>query len=364
MKFPDIDKLSSQHGDIKAVRARHPQEIVDAIAEVVKAQHSNVEGFETRIKVAESKRSLKTADGITDAVVPPTSSVSSRYSFSGSFTYLPLCCISLFYFEFGPGTVVEFESTAPYYLAKQVLSGSMAMEHAAFRGEIKAGEGCLLLPGQYTRIEMISHFRCIAVAIDMDVLEDQLAQVIGMPVANGINFEIPMDLKNGSVASWWRLIEFVESEFKHAHSLFVDGSGVQDLERTLITNLLSCQPHQYSDHLSGRGPVVAPVHVRRAEVFIQANARSDIGLADIVEASGVARRTLYDAFKRFRGITPMNLLKNVRLDGAYDELSRPEVRKSITDVALGWGFKHTGRFSMAYKKRYGESPSATLQGDP
>jgi transcriptional regulator GlxA family with amidase domain len=32
----------------------------------------------------------------------------------------------------------------------------------------------------------------------------------------------------------------------------------------------------------------------------------------------------------------------------------------VTAVAWRWGFTHMGRFAIAYRRRFGESPSATL----
>jgi transcriptional regulator GlxA family with amidase domain len=36
---------------------------------------------------------------------------------------------------------------------------------------------------------------------------------------------------------------------------------------------------------------------------------------------------------------------------------------SVTDVAVGLGFSHLGRFSQYYREAYGVVPTATLRGD-
>ncbi|WP_228480414.1 helix-turn-helix domain-containing protein, partial [Pseudomonas aeruginosa] len=33
--------------------------------------------------------------------------------------------------------------------------------------------------------------------------------------------------------------------------------------------------------------------------------------------------------------------------------------RSISTIALGWGFSHLGRFSVDYRKRFEETPSMT-----
>jgi AraC-like DNA-binding protein len=37
---------------------------------------------------------------------------------------------------------------------------------------------------------------------------------------------------------------------------------------------------------------------------------------------------------------------------------------TVTQVAGRWGFVHLGRFASAYRRKFGESPSATLRGQP
>lgn len=331
MQYSEVCKLRSRYGDIRFVETEYPREMADAVAQVL---------------------------------LPPVIHASDKQPFQGRFAYLPLYSLSLLHMEMGEDTVIEFKTTDSLYMVERIFSGSLGIEHAGYKGTVKAGEASLFLPGETTRIHVKQPMRATLVVIDKSILENQLVQLIDRPIGNEIVFDIPMDLGKGSIASWWRLIEYLENEFKHANSLYVDGSGVHHLEKTLVTSLLSCQRHNYSDSLSGCGPQVAPAHVRRAEVFVQTNARVDIKLDDIVEASGVARRTLFDGFKRFRGVTPMRLLRTVRLDGAYQELRNSDGHKSITDVALGWGFKHTGRFSIFYKQRFGETPSETLKCDP
>ena len=60
----------------------------------------------------------------------------------------------------------------------------------------------------------------------------------------------------------------------------------------------------------------------------------------------------------------MSYLRDARLDRVRAELAdltgAPGVK--VTEVAMKWGFHHLGRFSAAYRQRFGESPSETLRG--
>ena len=48
------------------------------------------------------------------------------------------------------------------------------------------------------------------------------------------------------------------------------------------------------------------------------------------------------------------------LEAGQQLLSDPEIR-SVTEVCMACGIGHAGRFAIAYRERYGESPSETLR---
>ena len=77
-------------------------------------------------------------------------------------------------------------------------------------------------------------------------------------------------------------------------------------------------------------------------------------------ALGLAERTLRDGFQQFRGVSPMQYLRQIRLDKAYEILRAATMGVYVSGVAMDCGFMHLGRFSIEYKKRFGESPSDTL----
>jgi transcriptional regulator GlxA family with amidase domain len=101
--------------------------------------------------------------------------------------------------------------------------------------------------------------------------------------------------------------------------------------------------------------------VKRAIDYMKANVRSPIGLADIVEASGVPGRTLLKHFASFQGVSPMQYLRRARLEKVNEALRAGERRGTISDLAMTCGFTHMGRFSAEYRRRFGETPSETLR---
>ncbi|MCA9539226.1 MAG: AraC family transcriptional regulator, partial [Myxococcales bacterium] len=69
---------------------------------------------------------------------------------------------------------------------------------------------------------------------------------------------------------------------------------------------------------------------------------------------------LQAAFRTFRGTTPLSFLREQRIERARQQLLRGEESTTIARVVHDLGLGSPGRFSADYKRRFGESPSATL----
>jgi AraC-like DNA-binding protein len=92
--------------------------------------------------------------------------------------------------------------------------------------------------------------------------------------------------------------------------------------------------------------------------FIHARLYAPISLEDLARAAGVSFRTLNALCHRFHGVSPMELLRSIRLDAVRARLlSDPTA--SITSTALAFGFGHPGRFSSYYFARFNELPRDT-----
>ncbi|MES2531547.1 MAG: helix-turn-helix domain-containing protein [Pseudomonadota bacterium] len=77
----------------------------------------------------------------------------------------------------------------------------------------------------------------------------------------------------------------------------------------------------------------------------------------IAVALRVSRRTIYNAFHA-EGSTPQAYIQRCRVERCRVELEDPTARhKSITSIALDFGFNDTAYFSRAFRRQFGHSPS-------
>jgi AraC-like DNA-binding protein/tetratricopeptide (TPR) repeat protein len=104
-----------------------------------------------------------------------------------------------------------------------------------------------------------------------------------------------------------------------------------------------------------------PRDVKTALDLMAADPAQERSIGDLAAACGVTARTLQKHFRRFLGRTPTQALHDLRLKQVRLELLRAGPDASVAESALHCGFGHLGRFAAAYRRRYGEAPSATVR---
>jgi AraC-like DNA-binding protein len=104
------------------------------------------------------------------------------------------------------------------------------------------------------------------------------------------------------------------------------------------------------------------VIIRRFEEFLEAHPDQPLYLTEICAAVGVAERTLRASCEEHLGMGPIRFLTLRRMHLVYQALLRADPSKStVTGIVTDYGFWELGRFSVAYRTFFGESPSATLR---
>src|SRR5207248_3896786 len=101
--------------------------------------------------------------------------------------------------------------------------------------------------------------------------------------------------------------------------------------------------------------------VEQAERLALANFQTPLDVPTLCRALAVSERTLRKAFQKIRGLPPCRRLRMLRLSGTRRALLSARGRcVTVTEIATSFGFVELGRFSVEYRKIFGESPSETL----
>jgi transcriptional regulator GlxA family with amidase domain len=84
---------------------------------------------------------------------------------------------------------------------------------------------------------------------------------------------------------------------------------------------------------------------------------------ELAKASGVSVRTLYYGFKKYRNLTPVQYLKDMRLIQARRILIEAQSEGGrIHTIATMVGYDNASQFARDYRLHFGETPTDTLRG--
>ena len=102
--------------------------------------------------------------------------------------------------------------------------------------------------------------------------------------------------------------------------------------------------------------------VRRACAIVDERIEATLSTEQVAGELGVNLRTLQRGFAEVFGLTPYQYVQLRKLVAARRELRQaPKSAKTVSQVAIRYGFTELGRFSVHYRQMFGELPSDTLK---
>jgi AraC-like DNA-binding protein len=101
--------------------------------------------------------------------------------------------------------------------------------------------------------------------------------------------------------------------------------------------------------------------VEQAERLALAHIDEPLHISTLCRTLEISERTLRKAFHKIHGLPPCRRLRMLRLSEARRALLAADCKRiTVTEIATEFGFLELGRFSVEYRKVFGESPSKTL----
>ncbi len=263
--------------------------------------------------------------------------------------------------HFTGGAEVRADNVGDCYSFVQLLGGLGRMTVAGREVEHEPGKRAVVMaPERPSTALSDSAITALHVRVDRSLAEAHLQAITGIEFSGGLEFDPEMPL-TGKAESVWRFVDFIVEEIDRDASVLSSPLVMERLSDTLLTSLLYAQPHNYSESLFKAASPAPPSYVRRAEMYLEAHCDEPITAQQLATVVGVSLRTLYTGFQRHRRYTPMQFLRSVRLHRVRNALLLAGQDSSVSQLALRWGFTHLGRFSVLYRKHFGESPSETLR---
>lgn len=269
--------------------------------------------------------------------------------------------LSLNYLTYGVNLTVTVPELPDFFLVDFPISGRANYRVAETEFACSSGQCSIISPGDSLRSEWSPDCALLTLKIDRRSVERVLADLLERPILKPIRFEPMLDCSRGAGASLRALVRYLVTEIDDVDFLRHSPHWCRQLKRAVISGLLSTQRHTYSSALEARSDAVSPKCVRRVEAFIRENLGNALTIKSIVAEAAVPERTLFAAYKKYRGMPPLAHHRALRLQAAREDLMNARTKDTVAAIACRWGFYHLGHFSRDYAARYGEKPSDTLK---
>lgn len=265
--------------------------------------------------------------------------------------------------EYGTEVTIDIEDAEHFssYSLSLPLVGEQELNRGGERLSSNRDQGVIISPHENQLLAISADCRKLQVVITAAAMSESLEGLLQRPVDAPLRFEAVMDAVDGASASWWRMARYFIAELACGSELYEQAAFTRDLEGALIKGLILAQPNNYSEELRGVLGVKLPHYLIRARQYLHEHAREAVHLEDLEAAAGVSRFKLFDAFRKYFALSPMAYLKKHRLSAVRQAILEQGTTRTISEIALAWGFTHLGRFSAQYRQLFDESPSQTLQ---
>ena len=255
----------------------------------------------------------------------------------------------------GTDTAIHVEHTPNFHLVV-VYGGSIALETACGSTVLRKNEAALLPPG-FRRSS--GRHSLAAITLPPSRVAEAAASIAGSasrtPILEGLEIK---ELKGGPMEG---VIQ----------SLLASLNAVLPLGADLIGNLM------WDDVLLRAAALLLDPRLLREEPadllryrerrgrtnfdelidYIRDHLDQPLRLSDLETRSHLSRWALQEAFRQRLDSTPMEWIREQRLQRAMEHLQRAEERLPLKELALNCGYLRLSHFSRDFKKRFGISPS-------
>ena len=265
--------------------------------------------------------------------------------------------VGISYCYYGAQTEVCFPEAS--HVRFQISLSGTAETRIGNRAHAVSSEQTCLIPSDIDVNAIFGEgFAQLVLRIEKEALEKKLSLLAGVRPRGEINFDRTVTFNDAQADQLRRLVLFYSRELDHG--LLNSSAMAVETEQAIVSAFL-CLTHHNFRNLVDRAPKYpAPWQVHRAEAYIEANWKRPITVDVLCAETGASARSLFAAFNKARGYSPMAFLKNVRLKRAREILQSPDLSTSVTQTSLACGFHNLGHFAKDYRQAFGELPSETL----
>jgi len=292
-------------------------------------------------------------------------SVWGRGKVDAIFCRAELSALSLCILRYGCDVDIEPDALGNFVLVQMPLRGHAEIHAGGETLHIHPGQGAVVSAHKPVRLRWHADCEQLMLKIELSRLRDVARRAFAARHAedvDDIDFEMPLRLDDDAGAQWCRMVANLASLLPSSNGgAPYDPRWLAHCEDNLMLYLLCHRPNsvrRQHDALRLGSEATSLRQLQRAEEFMRSRLETAVSLEEVADAAGVSRRTLALLFRRYRELSPMEVLRNMRLDAAHEQLARHD-GASVTQIAFNCGFSHLSRFAACYRERFGQLPRDT-----
>ena len=279
--------------------------------------------------------------------------------------------------KYGAEVVIRPKLFDDFVLVQTTLSGVAEIEADGRKVCLPQGRTALIAPKRNLRLWWQAGSEQLILKVPVKLFNEVIARAIADDGHEGettglgaVAMPSLFLLPPQTAPHWTPLIQSLVSVLSLPELPYAGAPWIDHLERAAVQFLLpqlSRAPVPFQSEAKSAADASADgliggstmLRLDALEKYIQARLSAPLVLADLARAAGVSERVLNLLCRRHYGVSPMDLLRNIRLGTAREYLIA-QSSASVTETAFKFGFEHLGRFSAYYRERFGELPKQTL----
>ncbi len=285
------------------------------------------------------------------ATITPHEVTAVSPSLDGLVGFVEMPTSSLVFVRYGGNVLVEAPPTQDRVVATIPLGPMHVTIGDAPRGDIH-DQGFILGVDERTLMRPDPWAGALVVAADIDRIAAHRELVFGSEVALPVVDHPEAFLTHASRQAW-----SASATLSAETPVPVVDQFLSVVEDQILTALVLSWNWSASDPVNPGG-----ARVTELRDWLEANHGPGVSVSDMARHLGLSVRQLQFVVQSRTGMSPSQLLREIRLAKARAmlETADPDAM-TVARIAHDCGFAHLGRFSQYYRARFGESPSTRLR---
>jgi AraC-like DNA-binding protein len=280
--------------------------------------------------------------------------IQTQGSASASLIHRKFGAIDLCRLRYGGRARVLSEGLGNLYHVQFILRGHCHYDTTPHGGTYAAGHVLVINPDEPIDLTYSDDCEKFILKVPACLFDDACVEHRWQKPEGGLRF-LPVPYRFEELESLLYLLTLICQE---AESDCITPQILGHYHRVVASKLMTMLRH----NVCLESPNLPPASFERLERFIEDNIKRDIAIEELAQQARMSQRSLYLLFDKYAHMTPMNFIRQKKLERVYSTLMDPACQvANITAVALDYGFNHLGRFSECYKAAFGVLPSESFK---